>query len=316
MTTEIQIPMRIAYGEELVKLGQEYQDIVVLDADLALGTQTYRFKDVFPERFFDVGLAEQNEMSIAAGLASTGKVPFASTFCVFASMRALDQIRNMIAYPKLNVKIAATNAGISIGEDGATHQSVEDLAIMRSIPNMTVISPADAREVKILVRLAYHRPGPVYLRIGRIPWPVIDNDSRTYEIGKGVVLREGQDISIFATGHLVWEALQAAETLQRDEIEASVVNIHTIKPLDTALIIRMAQHTQAVVTAEEHSIIGGLGSAVAEVLVENAPVPMERIGLHDTFGESGNGLSLMRKYHLVAEDIVRAAKNVMKRKLA
>jgi len=308
-------PIRVGYGEELKEMGKEYKDIVVLDADLCQSTQTCKFRDLFPDRFFNIGCAEQNEMSIAAGLASTGKIVYASTFCVFASMRALDQIRNMIAYPRLNVKIAASNAGISIGKDGVTHQSIEDIAIMRSIPNMTVISPCDAEEAKKLVRLSYHYPGPMYIRLGRIPWPIISGKNiDEYRIGAGIVVKEGRDVGIFATGHLVLEALKATKNLGKEGIEASVINIHTIKPIDKPLVVNTAKTTGAIVTAEEHNIIGGLGSAIAEILVENYPVPMERVGIKDVFAESGDGLSLMKKYHLISDDIVEAAKKVVSRK--
>jgi transketolase len=312
MIVDSSLSMREAYGDALVGLGEQFKNFVVLDADLSKGTHTYKFGKQFPERFFNVGIAEQNEMSIAAGIASTGKIVFASTYCVFASMRALDQIRNMISYPKLNVKIIAANAGISIGEDGVTHQAIEDIAIMRSIPNLTVVSPADAEETKRLIQLAYKKQGPMYFRLGRLPWPVISHNEK-YELGRGIVLCEGQDATIIATGHLVWEAFKASEVLKELGISTTVINIHTIKPIDEELIVRYAEDTKVVVTAEEHNIIGGLGSAVAEILVEKRPVNMIRIGIKDIFTESGNGMSLLEKYCLTRDSIVEAVKKLLSR---
>lgn len=301
------IATREAYGEALAELGEEMKDIVVLDADLSKSTKTSVFAKKFPERFFNVGIAEQNLMGTAAGLATCGKIPFASTFAVFACGRAFEQIRNSICYPNLNVKIAATHAGITVGEDGATHQSIEDIALMRSLPNMTVISPADAVETKKAVRAAAMLKGPVYLRLGRHPVEIIFDDGYEFEVGKGVVLRDGKDVALIATGTMVGESLKAAEILAKKGIDAMVVNIHTIKPLDEEVILKAAE-CGAVVTAEEHSIIGGLGSAVAEVLIEKKPVLMKRVGIRDVFGMSGKPEELMKAYGITAEDIVNAAK--------
>ncbi|MDN5331464.1 MAG: transketolase [Tepidanaerobacteraceae bacterium] len=304
------IATREAYGEALAELGEEIKDIVVLDADLSKSTKTTVFAKKFPERFFNVGIAEQNLMGTAAGLATCGKIPFASTFAVFACGRAFEQIRNSICYPNLNVKIAATHAGITVGEDGATHQSIEDIALMRSLPNMTVISPADAVETKKAVRAAAMLKGPVYLRLGRHPVETIFDDSYEFEVGKGVVLRDGKDVALIATGIMVGESLKAAEILARDGIEAMVVNIHTIKPIDEEVLLKAAE-CKAVVTAEEHSIIGGLGSAVAEVLIEKKPVLIKRVGIRDVFGMSGKPEELMKAYGITAEDIVNAAKSLI-----
>ncbi|MFO7152102.1 MAG: transketolase family protein [Bacillota bacterium] len=303
---------RDAYGKALAELGEEIKDIVVLDADLSKSTKTSVFAKKFPERFFNMGIAEQNLMATAAGLATCGKIPFASTFAVFATGRAFDQVRNSICYPKLNVKIAATHAGITVGEDGATHQSIEDLALMRALPNMTVICPADEVETRKAVRAAVEIKGPVYLRLGRHPVETIFDESYEFVPGKGVILREGKDVALIATGVMVAEALRAAELLAKDGIEAMVVNIHTIKPIDEEIILKAAE-CGAIVTAEEHSIIGGLGSAVAEVLVEKKPVPMKRIGVRDVFGQSGKPEELMKEYGLTADDIAGAAKSLLKR---
>ena len=282
------IATRESYGNALVELGTEHENLVVLDADLAAATKTGIFKKAFPKRHIDCGIAEANMMGVAAGLAAAGMVPFASTFAMFAAGRAFEQIRNSIGYPKLNVKIGATHAGISVGEDGATHQCNEDIALMRTIPGMTILNPADDIEAKAAVKAAYQMDGPVYLRFGRLAVPVI-NDSPDYkfEIGKGVVLKEGTDVVVIATGLCVSTSLEAAQILEKDGIHAKVINIHTIKPLDEKLIIDAAKETGKVVTVEEHSIIGGLGGAVAEVLSENAQVPMKRIGIRDTYGQSG-----------------------------
>jgi len=303
------IATREAYGEALAQLGEEIKDIVVLDADLSGSTKTSVFAKKFPDRFFNVGIAEQNLMGTAAGFATCGKIPFASTFAVFATGRAFDQIRTSICYPKLNVKIAATHGGITVGEDGATHQSLEDLAVMRALPNMTVICPADGVETKKAVRAAALHKGPVYIRLGRMAVETIFDEDCEFEIGKGKVLREGTDVAIIATGIMVAEALKAADILERDGINAMVVNIHTLKPIDEDLIIRAAE-CGAIVTAEEHSIIGGLGSAVAEVLAEKKPTPMRRIGVKDKFGMSGKPQELLKLYNLTAEDIVNAAKEL------
>ena len=293
------IATRESYGNALAELGAEHDNLVVLDADLAGATKTGEFKKAFPERHIDCGIAEGNMMSVAAGLAATGKVPFASTFAMFAAGRAFEQVRNSIGYPHLNVKIGATHAGISVGEDGATHQCNEDLALMRTIPGMVVICPADDIEAKAAVKAAYEYEGPVYMRFGRLAVPVINGDpDYRFEIGKGIVLREGTDVTIVANGLCVCGALEAAEKLAAEGISAEVINIHTIKPLDKELVVASAKKTGKVVTAEEHSIIGGLGGAVCEALSESAPVPVLRIGVQDTFGESGPAAALIAKYKL------------------
>lgn len=293
------VATRQSYGEALVELGKEHENLVVLDADLAAATQTGKFRAVFPERHIDCGIAESNMMGIAAGIATTGKVPFASTFAMFAAGRAFEQVRNSIGYPHLNVKIGATHAGISVGEDGATHQCNEDIALMRTIPGMTIINPSDDVEAKAAVRAAYEMDGPVYMRFGRLAVPVInDRPDYKFEIGKGVVLTEGKDVAIIATGLCVNSALEAAELLKADGIEARVINIHTIKPIDAELIITAARECGRVVTVEEHSVIGGLGSAVCDVLSENAPTPVKKIGVNDVFGESGPAVKLLEKYKL------------------
>lgn len=303
------IATRESYGNALVELGRKYKNLVVLDADLAGATKTGTFLKEFPERHIDCGIAECNMMGIAAGLAATGKVPFASTFAMFASGRAYEQIRNSIGYPHLNVKIGATHAGISVVEDGATHQCNEDLALMRAIPGMVVLNPADDIEAKAAVEAAYLHNGPVYLRFGRLAVPVINsNPDYKFEIGKGIILREGKDVTIAATGLCVWEAIKAAELLEKDGINARVINIHTIKPLDEELIIESARKTGKVVTVEEHSVIGGLGSAVAEVLGEKMPTAILRIGIKDVFGESGPAPELIKKYGLDADSIYKEIK--------
>lgn len=300
------IATRVSYGNALVRLGQAHEDLVVLDADLAAATQTAIFRKAFPERHIDCGIAECNMMGIAAGLAAAGKVPFASSFAMFAAGRAFEQIRNSIGYPHLNVKIGATHAGISVGEDGATHQCNEDIALMRTIPGMTIICPSDDVEAKAAVQAAYEMNGPVYLRFGRLAVPVInDREDYRFEIGKGVVLREGKDLTIITTGLCVSESLEAAELLDKDGIDAGVVNIHTIKPLDEKLILKAAKDTGRLVTVEEHSVIGGLGSAVCELVSGRLPVPVQRIGMQDVFGESGNARALLEKYELDAKGIRR-----------
>ena len=303
------IATRESYGNALAELGAEFPDLVVLDADLAAATKTSIFKKAFPDRHIDCGIAECNMVSVAAGLATTGKIPFASTFAMFAAGRAFEQIRNAVGYPHLNVKIGATHAGISVGEDGATHQCNEDMALMRTIPGMVVINPADDVEAKAAVRAALEYVGPVYLRFGRLAVPVF-NDAENYkfEIGKGIVLKEGTDVTIFATGLEVNESMEAAKLLAADGINAEVINIHTIKPIDKELITASAKKTGKVVTVEEHSIIGGLGSAVCEVLAETAPVPVLRIGVNDVFGESGPAKTLIAKYGLDAESIYNKVK--------
>lgn len=305
------IATRDAYGKALVEMGAVYPDLVVLDADLAKATKTEGFKKAYPERFVDCGIAEANLMGVAAGIASTGKKVFASSFAMFAAGRAFEQIRNSIGYPGLNVKIGATHAGISVGEDGATHQCNEDIALMRSIPGMTIISPADGIETAQAVRAALEHYGPVYLRLGRMPLPVIYSEEYKLEIGKGVKLVEGSDITIIATGLMVSRALEAAETLSEEGVSAEVINIHTIKPLDNEIILESAGKTGKVVVAEEHSIIGGLGSAVCELIAENNPVPVTRIGVNDVFGQSGPANELLDLYGLSASNIVGKSKAML-----
>ena len=303
------IATRESYGNALAELGAEYPNIVVLDADLAGATKTGVFKKAFPDRHIDCGIAEGNMMGVAAGLATTGKIPFASSFAMFAAGRAFEQVRNSIGYPHLNVKIGATHAGISVGEDGASHQCNEDIALMRVIPGMVVICPADDVEARAAVRAAVEYEGPVSLRVGRLAVPVF-NDPATYkfEIGKGITLKEGKDVTIIATGLEVNESLEAAKMLEADGISAEVINIHTIKPLDTELVCASAKKTGKVVTVEEHSIIGGLGGAVAEALSENQPTKMMRIGMNDVFGESGPAKDLIAKYGLDAKSIYEKIK--------
>lgn len=307
------IATREAYGNALCELAQKY-DFVVLDADLAAATKTGIFKKKYPERFFDCGIAEGNMMSVAAGIASTGKTVFASSFAMFAGGRAFEQVRNSIGYTHLNVKIGATHGGISVGEDGATHQCNEDFATMRSIPGMVIINPADAVETRAAVEAAILHDGPVYLRFGRYALPVLYDDSYKFELGRGVLMAEGSDVTLVATGLMVATALEARELLANEGISARVVNIHTIKPIDEDIIITAARETGAIVTCEEHSILGGLGSAVAEVLVEHAPVPMERIGVRDEFGRSGTVPALMEYYGLTAKDIAERARLAISRK--
>lgn len=303
------IATRESYGNALVELGKEVDNLVVLDADLAEATKTGTFKKAFPDRHIDCGIAECNMMGIAAGIASTGKVPFVSSFAMFAAGRAFEQVRNSVGYPHLNVKIGATHAGISVGEDGASHQCNEDLALMRVIPGMVVINPSDDVEAKAAVRAAYAHEGPVYLRFGRLAVPVInDRADYRFEIGKGVTLRDGKDLTLVATGLCVSGALEAAEKLASDGIDARVINIHTIKPIDEELLIQAADETGEIITVEEHSIIGGLGSAVAEVLSEKRPTKMLRIGVEDTFGESGPAVQLLEKYGLDAAGIYQKVK--------
>lgn len=293
------IATRESYGNALKALGEENPNVLVLDADLAGATKTGVFKKAFPDRFFDCGIAESNMVSIAAGIATTGKIPFCSTFAMFAAGRAYEQVRNAVGYPHLNVKIAATHAGISVGEDGATHQCNEDIALMRTIPGMVVLNPADDVEARAAVKAAAEYVGPVYLRFGRLAVPVF-NDEATYkfELGKGILLREGTDLTIVATGLCVNSALEAAEKLVAEGISAEVINIHTIKPLDEELILKSAKKTGKVVTAEEHSVIGGLGSAVCDVLSEKLPTPVKKIGVYDTYCESGPAVKLLEKYKL------------------
>ena len=307
------IATREAYGAALCSLASKY-DFVVLDADLAAATKTGMFKKQYPERFFDCGIAEGNMMSVAAGIASIGKPVFASSFAMFASGRAFEQVRNSIGYPHLNVKIGATHGGISVGEDGATHQCNEDFALMRSIPGMVVINPCDAVEAAAAVEAALLHNGPVYMRFGRYALPILNDDDYKFELGKGVLMADGADVTLVGTGFMVSTCLEARELLAKEGISARVVNIHTIKPIDADIIVKAAEETGALVTAEEHTIYGGLGSAVAEVLVENCPVPMARVGVEDTFGRSGTVPALMEYYGLTAENIAKKAKEVISRK--
>ena len=303
---------RESYGEALTALAEKYPNLVVLDADLAAATKTGIFKKAYPDRFFDCGIAEANMMGVAAGLAATGMIPFASTFAMFAAGRAYEIVRNSIGYPHLNVKIGATHAGISVGEDGATHQCNEDIALMRTIPGMTVIVPADDVEARAAVEAAILHDGPVYLRFGRLAAPVFnDPENYHFEIGKGVTLRDGKDITIAATGLMVAEALEAAKVLAGEGIDARVLNIHTIKPLDEELILKAARETGRIVTVEEHSIIGGLGSAVADCVSAGCPVPVKKIGVNDEFGHSGPAVDLLREFGLSAENIVATVKKAL-----
>ena len=307
------IATRESYGNALVELGAEHDNLIVLDADLAAATKTGVFKKAYPDRHIDCGIAECNMMGIAAGLSTTGIVPFASTFAMFAAGRAFEQVRNSIGYPHLNVKIGATHAGISVGEDGATHQCNEDIALMRTIPGMVILNPADDVEAKACVKAAYKYNGPVYLRFGRLAVPVInDRPDYKFELGKGVVLREGKDVTIVATGLCVSSALEAAEKLAADGIDAKIINIHTIKPLDEELIVAAAKETGKVVTVEEHSVIGGLGSAVCDALAEKCPVPVKKIGVQDVFGESGPAVALLAKYKLDGEGVYEQVKEFCK----
>ncbi|HDD39715.1 MAG TPA: transketolase family protein [Nitrososphaeria archaeon] len=312
---------REAYGRTLVELGRENPDIVVLDADLSSSTYTKLFAKEFPERFFNFGIAEANMMGVAAGLASCGKIVFASTFAIFATQRAYNQFRQSIAYPGLNVKVAASHGGVSVGEDGTSHHCIEDIAAMRVLPGVSVVVPADAVEAREAVRALVEHVGPAYLRLGRPKIPVLYEEDYGFEgekfrfrLGEAVVLRDGDDVALIATGLMVWEALQAAEELEKQGIRAQVIDVHTIKPIDRDAILRAARKTGAVVTAEEHNIIGGLGSAVAEVLAEGYPVPMERVGVRDVWTESGPWRELLKKYGLTSLDIVEAARRVIERR--
>lgn len=301
---------RESYGIALAELGEKY-DILVMDADLSKSTKTDTFKKKFPERFINTGIAEGNMISTAAGIASTGRVVFASSFAMFAAGRAFEQVRNSVAYPKLNVKIGATHAGISVGEDGASHQCLEDIGIMRTIPNMVIINPADHVEAMAAVEAAINHDGPVYLRFGRLPVPQIFGDDYKFELGKGVTISEGKDATIVATGLMVPYAIEARELLAKEGIDAGVINIHTIKPIDAELLTAAAKKTGAIVTAEEHNVIGGLGSAVAEVLSETCPVPIKRVGTQDVFGRSGKPYELMELYGLTAENIAENVKQAI-----
>ncbi|MGN0607452.1 MAG: transketolase family protein [Oscillospiraceae bacterium] len=312
MSDVIKKATRESYGEALTELAEKYENLVVLDADLAAATKTGIFKKKYPERFFDCGIAEANMMGVAAGLAATGKIPFASSFAMFAAGRAFEIVRNSIGYPHLNVKIGATHAGISVGEDGATHQCNEDIALMRTIPGMTIINPADDVEAKQAVEAAILHNGPVYMRFGRLAAPVF-NDAATYkfELGKGVQLKDGNDITIIATGLMVNEALEAAKALESDGISARVINIHTIKPIDKDIIAKAAKETGVIVTAEEHSVIGGLGSAVCDVVTEMCPVPVVKIGVNDEYGYSGPAVELLKKFGLCSENIIEKTKQAL-----
>ena len=300
---------REGYGKGLLALGAEYDNVVALDADLAGSTKTGMFQKAYPDRHFNCGIAEADMMCVAAGLASTGLVPFASSFAMFAAGRAYEQIRNSIGYPALNVKIGATHGGISVGEDGASHQCCEDFALMRSIPGMTIICPADAVEAEAAVKAAYHHQGPVYLRFGRLAVPVFHEEGFEFKIGKGEIMRDGTDVAIIANGLLVYEAVQAGEQLAEMGINAMIINMSTIKPLDEALVLEAARKCGRIITCEEHSIIGGLGEAVCSFLSENLPTPVRRIGVNDVFGESGPAAALLKKYGLSAENIVNVTKD-------
>ena len=308
------IATRDAYGKALVKLGQINEQVVVLDADLSKSTKTNEFYKVYPNRFFNMGIAEQNLIGAACGFATAGKIPFASSFAMFATGRAFEIIRNSVAYPKLNIKICATHAGLTVGEDGASHESIEDIAIMRAIPNMTVLVPADGVEAEQMILEAARVYGPMYVRLGRSAVPTIFDENYKFEIGKGTVVRQGNDATIIACGIMVYEAIKAAEELALEGINARVINMSTIKPIDRELIITAAKETGAIVTAEEHSIIGGLGSAVSEVVSEECPVVVKKVGVKDTFGESGTPAELLKKYGLTAEDIVNAVKEAIAKK--
>jgi len=315
MSDVIKKATRESYGEALVAMAEKYENLVVLDADLAAATKTGMFKKAYKDRFYDCGIAEANMMGVAAGLAAAGMIPFASSFAMFAAGRAFEIVRNSIGYPHLNVKIGATHAGISVGEDGATHQCCEDIALMRTIPGMTVINPADDVEAKAAVAAVLEYDGPCYLRFGRLAVPVInDNPDYHFEIGKGVQLKDGKDVTIIASGLMVNEALIAAEALAKDGISARVINIHTIKPIDREIILKAAAETGLIVTAEEHNIIGGLGSAVAEVVCEGCPVPVKRIGVNDEFGHSGPAVDLLKEFGLSAEHIAEVVREAVSAK--
>lgn len=314
MAETVKKATRDSYGAALVELGAQRPDLVVLDADLSAATKTGAFRKAYPDRFINAGIAEGNMMSVAAGLAAAGKLVFASSFAMFAAGRAFEQVRNSIGYPHLNVKIGATHAGISVGEDGATHQCCEDIALMRSIPGMTILNPADDTEARLAVRAAAEMQGPVYLRFGRLAVPIIFDSDYRFEIGKGVQLREGGDLTIIATGLMVNEALAAAELLKNEGISARVINMATIKPLDRDIVLQAAQETGAIVTAEEHNILGGLGGAVCEAVCESLPVPVVRVGVNDVFGKSGPAAELLKLYGLCAENIAARAKDALEMK--
>ena len=314
MADVIKKATRESYGEALKELAEECDNLVVLDADLAEATKTVMFKKAYPERFFDCGIAEANMMGVAAGLAASGKIPFASSFAMFAAGRAFEIVRNSIGYPHLNVKIGATHAGISVGEDGATHQCNEDIALMRTIPGMTIINPADGVEAKAAVKAAAAYEGPVYLRFGRLATPIFNDEAKyKFEIGKGIELKAGTDVTIIATGLMVNESVEAAKMLEAEGISARVINIHTIKPLDRDIVCKAARETGLIITAEEHSVIGGLGSAVAEAVAEECPVPVIKIGVNDEFGHSGPAADLLKEFGLCRENIALKTKEAVKK---
>lgn len=305
------IATRDAYGKALVEVGAKNPNVIVLDADLSKSTKTVDFAKVYPERFLDMGIAEANMIGTAAGLATTGKIPFASTFALFGTLRVGDQIRNSVCYPNLNVKIAVTHSGLTLGEDGASHQAVEDIALMRAIPNMTVIVPADAEETRQVIHAAVDYDGPMYIRLGRPAVPVVFDENYKFEIGKGAVVKEGSDVTIIAMGVMLSPAMEAADELAKEGISARVINMSSIKPIDEEIIIKAAKETKGIVTAEEHNILGGLGSAVAEVVSEHAPTVVKRVGVEDTFGESGKPDELLVKYGLTKEHIIEKAKQIL-----
>ena len=306
------IATRDSYGKALAELGAEHENLVVLDADLAGATKTATFQKAFPNRHFDCGIAEANMICVAAGMSTTGLVPFASTFAMFAAGRAFEQVRNSIGYPNLNVKIGATHGGISVGEDGASHQCCEDFALMRTIPGMVVMSPADDVEARAMVKAAYEHVGPVYMRFGRAAVPVVHGEDFTFQIGKGEILRDGTDVAIIANGLMTYEALVAAEELEKDGINAMVINMATIKPLDEELVLEAARKCGKIITAEEHSVIGGLGEAVCGLLSEKLPTPVKRVGVNDEFGHSGPAAALLKQFGLSAENLVKTAKEMCK----
>lgn len=308
------IATREAYGAALAELGEKYKNVVVLDADLSKSTKTHDFKKKYPDRFFNMGISEQDLIGTAAGFATCGKIPFASTFAMFATGRAFEQIRNSIAYPKLNVKIAATHAGITLGEDGASHQAIEDVAIMRAVPNMTIVNPADALSTRKAIEAAIQYNGPMYIRLGRLGVPEVYKEDIDFTIGKGILIEEGKDVTIIASGFMVHLAIEASAMLKEEGISAEVIDMHTIKPIDKNLIIGSARKTGAIVTAEEHNIIGGLGGAVAEVLCEEYPVPVVRVGIKDVFGQSGKPMELVELYGISAKDIAAAARQAISKK--
>ena len=314
MADVIKTATRDAYGKALVELGEKNPNVLVLDADLAAATKTGAFKKAFPERFFDTGIAESNMMGVAAGLATTGYTVFASSFAMFSAGRAFEQVRNTIAYPHLNVKIGATHAGISVGEDGASHQCCEDIALMRSIPGMVILNPADDIEARAAVLAAAEHDGPVYMRFGRLAVPRIFDEDYKFEIGKAVTLKEGSDVTIIATGLMVNEAIEAAKTLEAEGISVELINMHTIKPLDKDAVIKAAKKTGCIVTAEEHNVIGGLGDAVCDVVCEECPVPVVKLGVEDTFGKSGPAVELLHIFGLDADNIVKKAKLAISKK--